>query len=105
MRRYQTAILTTLILTVGFVLITPAALAQPVCGTHQSISETLKKSYTEAPVSMGVTSSGGIVEVFSSNEGIWTLVLTRPDGVSCLIAAGEAWENLPKSEFIKGARI
>ncbi len=105
MRRYRTAIPSTLILMIGFILFAPAALAQPVCGSHQSISESLKKSYTEAPVSMGVTVGGGVIEVFSSEKGTWTLVITQPNGMSCLIAAGQDWENLPKPEMISGARI
>ncbi len=105
MRRYRTAILSTLILMIGLIPSAPAALAQPVCGTHQSISENLKKSYTEAPISIGVTVGGGIIEVFSSPEGTWTLVITQPSGMSCLIAAGHDWENLPKTKMIKGARI
>jgi len=31
-----------------------------------------------------------------STEGTWTLVITQPNGVSCLIAAGQDWESLPK---------
>ncbi len=102
MRRYLTATSTALIL--GSILTAPAAVAQPVCGSHQSISENLKKSYTEAPISMGVTSGGGIIEVFSSPKGTWTLVITQPNGVSCLIAAGKDWEELPKPEMISGAQ-
>ena len=103
MRRYLTATSTALIL--GSILTAPAALAQPVCGSHQSISENLKKSYTEAPISMGITSGGGIIEVFSSPKGTWTLVITQPNGMSCLIAAGQDWEELPKQEMIFGAKI
>ena len=95
MRRYRTIILSTLILIAGSFAHPPAALAQPVCGSHQSIAENLKKSYTETPVSMGVTTGGGIVEVYASPEGTWTLVVTQPNGMSCLIAAGQDCESLP----------
>ena len=102
MRRYTTAILTALIL--GSVLIAPAAVAQPVCGSHNTVSDNLKKSYSEAPVSMGLTTGGGIIEVFASEEGTWTMVITQPNGVSCLIAVGQDWEILPKPEMISGAK-
>jgi hypothetical protein len=105
MRRYRTVISSTLILIAGSFAHPPAALAQPVCGSHQSITENLEKSYSEAPVSMGITSGGGIIEAFSSPKGTWTLVITQPNGMSCLIAAGQDWEELPKPELISGARI
>ena len=102
MRRYTTAILTALIL--GSVFIAPAAVAQPVCGSHNTVSDNLKKTYSEAPVSMGLTTGGGIIEVFASDEGSWTMVITQPNGVSCLIAVGQDWETLPKTEMISGAQ-
>ncbi len=105
MRRYRTVILSTLILIAGSFAHPPAAWAQPVCGSHQSISENLKKSYTEAPVSMGLTSGGGVIEVFASPKGTWTLIITQPNGMSCLIAAGHDWEELPKQELISGTKI
>ncbi|MDA1088690.1 MAG: hypothetical protein O3A85_00025 [Proteobacteria bacterium] len=105
MRRIYTVIVSTLILTIGLALFAPAALAQAVCGSHQSISENLEKSFTESPISMGLTVGGGVVEVFASSQGTWTMVITQPDGTSCLIAAGQDWENLPKKEILTGARI
>ena len=104
MRRYKTAILSALVLIIGSSFLAPAASAQPVCGAHRAVSDNLKKSYAEAPVSMGVTTGGGVIEVYASPEGTWTLVITQPNGMSCLIAAGQDWEELPKPEMISGAQ-
>lgn len=104
MRRYRTVISSTLILIAGSFAHPPAAMAQPVCGSHQSIAENLEKFYSEAPVSMGITSGGGVIEVFSSPKGTWTLVNTQPNGTSCLIAAGQDWEELPKPKMISGTK-
>ena len=50
-------------------------------------------------MSYGLASNGKLVEVFSSDDGsTWTIVLTAPGGVSCIIAAGKYWENLPPAE-------
>ena len=53
---------------------------------------------------MGVTTGGGIIEIFASDEGSWTMVITQPNGVSCLIAVGQDWEILPMPEMISGAQ-
>ncbi len=87
------------------IIFAPAAAAQAVCESHQSVSEKLKMSYTETPISMGVTTGGGIVEVFVSPEGSWTLVVTQPNSMSCLIAAGQDWETLPQPKMVTGARV
>jgi len=73
MRRYKTAIWSALVLIIGSSLFAPAASAQPVFGTHSAVSDNLKKSYAEVPVSMGVTIGGGVIEVYSSPKVTWTL--------------------------------
>ena len=53
---------------------------------------------------MGVTIGSGVIEVYASPKVTWTLVITQPNGVSCLIAADQDWEELPKPEMISGAQ-
>jgi hypothetical protein len=83
-------------LVIGSCFVTTEAVAQAICGNHNLVIDNLQQAYAEAPISMGVTSGGAVIEVFASAEGTWTLVITQPNGVSCLIAAGQDWEQLPK---------
>ncbi len=101
MRFFTSSILGVLL--IGSSFISTAAAAQPVCGSHGTVAENLNKGYAEAPVSMGVTTSGSVIEVFASENGTWTLVITQPNGLSCLIAAGLDWESLPT--MVSGAKI
>ncbi len=42
---------------------------------------------------MGLASSGGVVEVLTNEKGSsWSIIVTMPSGVTCLVAAGEGWE-------------
>ncbi len=44
---------------------------------------------------MGLASSGGVVEVLTNEKGSsWSIIVTTPAGVTCLVAAGEGWEAL-----------
>lgn len=55
----------------------------------------LESQYKEVPVAVGVTNSGGLIEVYSTSSGsTWTIVVTMPRGMSCLVAAGEGWQAL-----------
>ena len=47
---------------------------------------------------MGLASNGSIVELTKSDKGTWTILLTNPRGVTCLIAAGEYWEILKQNK-------
>ncbi len=80
-------------LVVGF---RATASAQSVCTTRAEVTKQLDSRYSETPVSIGLARNGGVIEVFSSGDGsTWTMIITMPDGLSCMLAAGEAWENLP----------
>lgn len=81
-------------------LATGAASAEPRCATHNEISKQLERRYAEEPISLGLSSAGKLVQVFSTTDGAtWTMVLTTPDGTSCVVAAGKHWQNLPTKIF------
>ncbi len=58
----------------------------------------LAQKYQEVPVAIGVTNRGGLVEVLTTGDGkTWTIIISTPDGQSCLVAAGEGWRAVPKA--------
>jgi len=79
---------------IGSNLLASAAQAQYACAKRQAIAESLKNKHQEVPLSVGVASNGTVIEVFASESGSFTIVNTRPDGLSCLIAAGENWQAI-----------
>ena len=80
----------------GAFLSTPAAaFGEPqVCGPRETIIQRLSGRYSESQSAIGMTSGGSLVELFISPAGTWTFVHTQPDGVTCLLAAGENWEEV-----------
>lgn len=71
------------------------ALAQTMCGERSAVVASLEKTYSETPVSMGLARNGAVIEILASPSGSFTIILTLPDGLSCVMAAGENWENMP----------
>ena len=73
------------------------AMAQSVCMAHAEVEKQLGTKHAETPVALGLASNGSVFEVFSKADGTsWTMVVTLPNGTSCLLAEGEAWENVPQ---------
>ena len=69
------------------------------CEQRQKVLGHLAQKYHEMPVAVGVTSSGGLVEVLSTGDGdTWTIIVSQPNGMSCLVAAGEGWRTLEVDE-------
>ena len=65
------------------------------CDQRARVIGHLAQKYKEAPVAIGVTSTGGMVEVLTTGDGgTWTIILSNPNGTSCLVAAGEGWRAL-----------
>ncbi len=81
---------------VAVFLVSSAAMAQVPCDQRDKIIERLAVKYKEAPIATGVSSTGSLVEVLSTYDGdTWTVIVTSPDGNSCLIASGQGWHAKP----------
>jgi hypothetical protein len=65
---------------------------QSVCGERETMTDYLKVKYAERQDSMGVTRDGKLMEVFSSEKGTWTMLLSFPDGSACVVGYGQNWQ-------------
>ncbi len=89
---------------VGLLWPTGAA-AQEQCNARDDILELLAKKYGEARIAAGVSNTGGLVEVLTNFEsGAWTIIVSKPNGISCMVAAGEGWRSFEPVKPIEGER-
>lgn len=71
---------------------------QMMCAARADIVTNLQGKFSESPVALGLDNSGGVVELLASPDGgTWTIIVTDPQGTSCLMAAGEFWEMAKKA--------
>lgn len=81
----------------------PVAAQSGVCAERAKIIDRLESKYGESRQGLGVAQGRGVIEVWASEaSGSWTIVVTRPDGSSCLLAAGEDWEPLEEPAPVAG---
>lgn len=75
----------------------PATAQQQVlsCADRDAMVRVLAQRYHEAPRAVGLANATAMIEVFTSKAGTWTILLTRPDGASCIVSAGSDWEEHP----------
>ena len=65
------------------------------CAPRPVVVERLSGSYGETRQSIGLGSNNAVVEVFASDDtGSWTITVTMASGMTCLLAAGNAFERL-----------
>ena len=70
-----------------------SAQAQFVCGAHGDVVTRLAEAIQERRIGYCVAANAAVVEVFVSTSGTWTMLMTDVKGQSCIVAAGDGWEN------------
>jgi hypothetical protein len=64
------------------------------CGDRSKLISALDAKYKEGLSGFGVTGGSQLVEIYVSETGTFTVVMTNSKGISCVIAAGDSWEKL-----------
>lgn len=73
------------------------------CGPREAVVNRLAEGYGETRQSMGLGSNNAVVEIFASDEtGSWTITVTQPNGLTCLVASGQGYETLAEALPAKG---
>lgn len=65
------------------------------CAPRAALVTGLIEGYGERQIARGLTLGGALFEVHAGDAGSFTVLLSDPSGVSCLIVVGEAWQLVP----------
>ena len=89
---------TVIALAVGVSITTPALAQNQACAKRAELINHLASKFQEARVAIGVADNGNLMEVFTTKDGAtWTIAMTTPSGMTCLIATGQNWESVAPS--------
>ena len=68
------------------------------CAPRETVVQRLAEGYGETRQSVGLGANNAVVEVSASAEsGTWTITVTLPSGLTCLIASGQAFETMAEA--------
>lgn len=80
------------------------AVAMPVqaqganCAPRDTVVTRLAERYGETRQSIGLGANNAVIEVFAAQAtGTWTITVTSANGVTCLIASGQAYETMAEA--------
>ena len=74
-------------------LSTQSADAQQVCSPRHEAMLQLEKQFSEQVAGRGLATNGKqMLEVLVSETGSWTVLVSDPQGRSCVVANGENWQ-------------
>ncbi|ATF19603.1 MULTISPECIES: hypothetical protein [Phaeobacter] len=68
------------------------------CAPRDQVVKRLAERYGESRQSIGIGQRGVVMETFASADtGSWTITITTPGGVTCLVASGQSYEFLAEA--------
>ena len=73
----------------------PSANAEQVCAARDKAVMQLEKQFEERVSGRGLATNGKrMVELFVSEVGSWTVLVSEPTGRSCIVASGDSWQGI-----------
>lgn len=68
------------------------------CGPREAVIERLAAGYSESRQMMALNGQNAVLEVFASpDSGTWTITVTQPGGLTCIVAAGEHYQYVAEA--------
>jgi hypothetical protein len=106
--RRRAIVLSAVAASIAVAAVNPATFANPLeqgpCLARIDVLAQLERKYAETPIALGLSETGAVMEIYAARDGAtWTAVMTLPNGLSCLLAAGESFQTLPMK--VAGAEI
>lgn len=85
-------------LATGMISAAPANAQGRNCAPRDVVVQRLAEKYGESRQSIGIGQQGMVMETFASEEsGSWTITVTMPTGMTCLMASGQSYEALAEA--------
>lgn len=71
-----------------------SANAEQICAPRDATLSQLKEKFEEKVSGRGLAVNGTrMIELFVSEKGSWTLLVSDPNGHSCIMASGQHWQG------------
>ena len=72
---------------------TQIAHSAPQCDSRETVTALLADRYGETRRAVGIAGQSAVMELYASaTTGTWSITMTLPDGMMCLVASGANYE-------------
>ena len=72
-----------------------------VCVERDRVLKEFLSKYAESVRGMGLTPAGNLIELLTSKGGeTWTILVTKPDKMSCIVSFGKHWSAVAGSVMV-----
>ena len=82
----------------GIVVLAAQHVQARTCAPREEVIKRLTQTYGETRQGIGIARRGAVMEIYASDQsGSWTITVTLPDGMTCLVASGQAYEAMAET--------
>ncbi|WP_170385807.1 hypothetical protein [Ruegeria atlantica] len=83
----------TMTMGLGIMVLAAQQVRAGTCAPREDVMKRLTETYGETRRGIGIARQGAVMEVYASDQtGSWTITVTLPDGITCLVVSGQAYE-------------
>ncbi|MCW9043262.1 MAG: hypothetical protein OQK05_07950 [Pseudopelagicola sp.] len=75
------------------------------CAPRDVVLEKLTEDFSETRRAIGLGDNNAVIEIFAAETGSWSIIVTFPNGATCLVASGEAFEMIVEPLPAKGEKV
>jgi hypothetical protein len=87
----------------GMIAAADLAHGAPQCDSREVVTALLADRYGETRRAVGIAGQDAVMELFAADStGTWSITMTLPDGMMCLMASGSGYEALTDELPAKG---
>jgi hypothetical protein len=69
---------------------------RPGCMPASQAPKFMAEKFQEGRIAAALGADNSLVEIYTSDKGTWTLIVTKPDGsgMACMVASGDTWTDI-----------
>lgn len=77
----------------------PAAAIDRCSTSHKDQLDYFAEHFRETPIAFGVADTGGYIQILSSPDGgTFTILVTTPGGLTCVLSTGRDWNMADRND-------
>ncbi len=73
-------------------------IAEVICAPSDQMTRKLVEQFGTARRATGLRSPEEVVEIWTDDQGDWTMIISYASGQSCIVAMGEHWQDLNQAD-------
>jgi hypothetical protein len=78
----------------------PGEIVEILCGPRSMLLASLETGNGQTTAAIALTEYGDVMEMVTAADGSWSMVISNPGGLSCVMLSGQGWQEVKKGQGV-----